>query len=131
MLIHDQLESFLIGGRRVDPAEQWEIRRNCWDEHNEIVAALKSGKPKACRAAMVAHTRTTSQYRARLMPPSDSGGNGNGKAGGSTEVAGAHHEMHDGILIEISTAFSLMRWFPSFSLGGQSCCIVAGLHVSP
>jgi len=49
MLIHDQLESFLIGGRRVDPAEQWDIRRNCWDEHNEIVAALKSAWFKNAR----------------------------------------------------------------------------------
>jgi DNA-binding GntR family transcriptional regulator len=81
MLIHDQLESFLIGGRRVDPEEQWEIRRNCWDEHNAIVAALKSGKPMACRAAMIAHIQTTSQYKARLMPASDSGCNGNGQAG--------------------------------------------------
>jgi DNA-binding GntR family transcriptional regulator len=81
MLIHDQLESFLIGGRRVDPEEQWEIRRNCWDEHNAIVAALRSGKPKACRAAMVAHIRTTSQYKANLMPPSEVGRDGNGQAG--------------------------------------------------
>jgi DNA-binding GntR family transcriptional regulator len=80
MLIHDQLESFLIGGR-LDPEEQWEIRRNCWNEHVEIVAALKSGKPKACRAAMVAHIRTTSQYKARLMPPSESGRDRNGQAG--------------------------------------------------
>jgi DNA-binding GntR family transcriptional regulator len=80
MLIHDQLESYLIGGHRVDPEEQWEIRRNCWQEHNEIVAALRSGKPKACRAAMVAHIRATSQYKARLMPPPDSDRNANGRA---------------------------------------------------
>ncbi len=81
MLIHDQLESFLINDCHVDPKEQWEIRRNCWAEHNEIVAALKSGKPKTCRAAMVAHIRTTSEYKARLMPPSEPGRNGNGQAG--------------------------------------------------
>jgi DNA-binding GntR family transcriptional regulator len=81
MLIHDQLESVLIGGLRVDPSEQFEIRKSCWEEHNAIVAALKSEKPKAARAAMVAHIRTTSQYKARLMPPSGSGRDGNGQAG--------------------------------------------------
>lgn len=81
MLIHDQLELILIGGRRVDPEEQWEIRRNCWHEHVAIIDALKSGKPEACRAAMVAHIRTTSQYKARLMPPSDAGRDGDGEAG--------------------------------------------------
>jgi DNA-binding GntR family transcriptional regulator len=80
MLIHDQLESVLIGGCRVDPEEQWEIRRNCWDEHVKIIAALRSGKPKACRAAMVSHIRTTSQYKAQLMPQSGHGANRNGDA---------------------------------------------------
>ena len=73
MMIHDQLESVLIGGRRVDPEEQWEIRRNGWDEHVRIIDALRSRKPKACRAAMVSHIRTTSEYKARLMPVSDPG----------------------------------------------------------
>jgi DNA-binding GntR family transcriptional regulator len=80
MMIHDQLESVLIGGRRVDPEEQWEIRRNGWDEHVRIIDALRSRKPKACRAAMVSHIRATSEYKARLMPVSDPVGNGNGKA---------------------------------------------------
>ena len=83
MLIHDQLENVLINGRRVDPDEQWEIRRNCWREHVEIIVALKSAKPEACRAAMISHIRTTSQYKARLMPPSDRDGNGNGDGDGT------------------------------------------------
>jgi len=69
MLIHDQLEFVLIGGCRVDPGERLEIRRNCWVEHVRIVAALRSGKPKACRAAMVDHIQTTSRYKSLLMPP--------------------------------------------------------------
>jgi DNA-binding GntR family transcriptional regulator len=81
MMIHDQLETVLISGCRVDPDEQWEIRRNCWDEHIEIVGALRSGKRGACRAAMVAHIRTTSKYKARLMPESDSVPNRNGGTG--------------------------------------------------
>jgi DNA-binding GntR family transcriptional regulator len=81
LLIHDQLETVLIGGHRVDPEEQWELRSMGWREHIKIVAALKSKKPERCRAAMVAHIRSTSRYKAQLMPPSDSGLNGNGKAG--------------------------------------------------
>jgi DNA-binding GntR family transcriptional regulator len=81
MMIHDQLESFLIGGRRVDPEEQWEIRRNCWYEHVKIIGALRLGKPKACRTAMISHIRTTSQYKAQLMPASDPGRIENGKSG--------------------------------------------------
>jgi DNA-binding GntR family transcriptional regulator len=89
MLIHDQLESVLIGNRRVDPEEQWEIRKQCWNEHLRIMAALKSGDPEGCREAMVSHIRTTSQYKARLMPPSNSGapmGEGTGRNPGRTAM---------------------------------------------
>jgi DNA-binding GntR family transcriptional regulator len=81
LLIHDQLETVLIGGHRVDPDEQWELRSMGWREHIKIVSALKSKKPDRCRAAMVAHIRSTSRYKAQLMPPSDSGPDGNGEAG--------------------------------------------------
>jgi DNA-binding GntR family transcriptional regulator len=81
LLIHDQLETVLIGGHRVDREEQWVLRSMGWREHIKIVAALKSKKPDRCRADMVAHIRSASRYKAQLMPASDSGLNGNGKAG--------------------------------------------------
>ena len=48
LLIHDQLETVLIGGHRVDPEEQRELRSMGWHEHVKIVAALKSKKPDRC-----------------------------------------------------------------------------------
>jgi DNA-binding GntR family transcriptional regulator len=83
MLIHDQLEAFLIGGHRVDPEEQWELRRLGWREHVKIVAALKSELPDRCRAAMVAHIRSAQKYKTRLMPPSDHRNDGDGTAKGA------------------------------------------------
>jgi DNA-binding GntR family transcriptional regulator len=81
MMIHDQLETVLIGGRRIDPEERWEVRGISWREHVGIIAALKSGKPDDCRAAMVAHIRAASQYKACLFSDSDPGGNRDGQAG--------------------------------------------------
>jgi DNA-binding GntR family transcriptional regulator len=81
LLIHDQLETVLIGGHRVDPEEQWELRSIGWREHVKIVAALKSKKPDRCRESMVAHIRSASQYKARLLPPADSRPDGNGEDG--------------------------------------------------
>jgi DNA-binding GntR family transcriptional regulator len=81
LLIHDQLETVLIGGHRVDPEEQRELRSMGWREHVKIVAAPKSKKPERCRAAMVAHIRSASRYKAQLMPSSDSDPNRNGEAG--------------------------------------------------
>ena len=81
LLIHDQLETVLIGGHRVDPEEQFELRSMGWREHIKIITALKSKKPDRCRAAMVAHIRSTSRYKAKLMPLSDSGPDWNGEAG--------------------------------------------------
>jgi DNA-binding GntR family transcriptional regulator len=83
MLIHDQLEAFLIGGHRVDPEEQWELRRLGWREHVKIVAALKSKWPDRCRAAMVAHIQSACKYKTRLMPPSDHRNDGDGTAKGA------------------------------------------------
>jgi DNA-binding GntR family transcriptional regulator len=107
MMIHDQLELVLIRGHRVDPEEQWEIRRNCWEEHAKIITALRSGKPKACRAAMVAHIRTTSRYKARLMPPSDARRNGNDEAVATSP--GRAPDARDGTAIERSDRFDLSR----------------------
>jgi DNA-binding GntR family transcriptional regulator len=81
LLIHDQIETVLIGGHRVDPDEQWELRSMGWHEHIQIVAALKSKKPDRCRAAMVAHIRSASRYKAQLMPPSACGPTVDGKTG--------------------------------------------------
>ena len=81
LLIHDQLETVLIGGHRVDPDEQRELRSMGWREHLRIVAALKSKMPERCRAAMVAHIRSASRYKAQLMPSADADPNRNGEAG--------------------------------------------------
>jgi DNA-binding GntR family transcriptional regulator len=80
LVIHDQLETVLIGGRRVDPEERWEIRRIGWREHVEIIATLKSGRPDDCRAAMMAHVRSASRYKAKLFTDPDTGQDENGKA---------------------------------------------------
>jgi DNA-binding GntR family transcriptional regulator len=85
MLIHDQFETVLISGRRIDPDERWELREIGWREHVEIIAALKSGKPDDCRAAMVAHIRSASQYKARLFTDPDPGQEEKGKDGPSSE----------------------------------------------
>jgi DNA-binding GntR family transcriptional regulator len=69
MLIHIELESALIPGHRLDPAEPVEIRRACWHQHTEIVAAQKSGDPGACRRSMIEHIRSIGRYKAALMPP--------------------------------------------------------------
>jgi DNA-binding GntR family transcriptional regulator len=81
MLIHVQFETVLIGGRRIDPGERWEVRGIGWREHLDIIAALKSGKPEDCHAAMVAHIRSASQYKARLFTAPELDQSGNGTAG--------------------------------------------------
>ena len=96
LLIHDQLEAFLIGGHRVDPEEQWDLRRMGWHEHVNIVAALRSGKPNRCRAAMVAHIQSASQYKARLMPSSDSSPNENGEAGRTDSAPSRSRDVRRG-----------------------------------
>jgi DNA-binding GntR family transcriptional regulator len=87
MLIHAQIEAVEIGGRRVDPQGRWELRRNGWIEHAEIISALRSGKPQASREAMVTHIRRTCQYKARLMMPSDQERDRNG-TDGTPELVG-------------------------------------------
>ena len=86
MLIHDQFETVLIGGRRIDPGKRWELREIGRREHVRIIAGLKSGKPEDCRAAMVAHIRSASQYHARLFTTPATGQDGNGAAATDTQV---------------------------------------------
>jgi DNA-binding GntR family transcriptional regulator len=83
MLIHDQFETVLIDGQRIDRYEKRELREIGWREHVEIIAALKAGKPEDCRAAMVAHIRSASQYKARLFAAPEPGRDGDGKSGPS------------------------------------------------
>ncbi|WZP00889.1 GntR family transcriptional regulator [Isosphaeraceae bacterium EP7] len=69
MLIHIELESALIPGRRIDPAEPAEIRRVCWHQHVAIIGAQRSGDPASCRRTMIEHIRSICRYKADLMPP--------------------------------------------------------------
>jgi DNA-binding GntR family transcriptional regulator len=85
-LIHDQLERVLVDGPRSGPGERREFRTSDWREHVGILAALKSGKPDDCRAAMVAHIRSASQYNARLFTTPDRGQDGHGAAATGTQV---------------------------------------------
>jgi DNA-binding GntR family transcriptional regulator len=88
ILIHAQIEAVVIGDCRVDPEERWELRRNGWLEHAAIISALRSGKPKASREAMVTHIRRTCRYKARLMLPSEPDRDSDGE-GGTQEMAGS------------------------------------------
>lgn len=71
VLIHDQLESFLIRTRQILTDEKFEIRTMCWHQHVNLVAALRAGDPAECRRVMVEHLRATYDFKIRLVPPSD------------------------------------------------------------
>src|SRR4051794_35387787 len=45
MLIHDQLESVLIGRNQIPRDEKVEIRVMCWHQHEEIIASLRAKDP--------------------------------------------------------------------------------------
>jgi DNA-binding GntR family transcriptional regulator len=85
-MIHDQIETVPMGGPHIGPGERREFRTIDWREHVGILAALKSAKPDDCRAAMVAHIRSASQYHARLLTTPDRGQDGNGAAATDTQV---------------------------------------------
>jgi DNA-binding GntR family transcriptional regulator len=68
LLIHEQLESVLIGAGRLDAAERFEIRRINNDQHMEIINALRSGTPEACRRSMIDHIRSSCQRKVGIMP---------------------------------------------------------------
>jgi DNA-binding GntR family transcriptional regulator len=102
LLMHDQLETVLIGGHRVDPEEQLELRGMGWREHIKIVAALKSKDPARCRAAMVSHIRSASRYKARLMPSAIAAKNGKGETGPARTSLGRDRPARDGSVAETS-----------------------------
>jgi DNA-binding GntR family transcriptional regulator len=85
-MIHDHLETVLTGSPRIGPGEGREFRTIDQREHLGILAALKSGKLDDCRAAMVAHIRSASQYHARLFTTPATGQDGNGAAATGTQV---------------------------------------------
>jgi DNA-binding GntR family transcriptional regulator len=67
MLVHDQLESSLIGSRKLSTAGRVEARGLFWRQHVAIVDALRAGDPAAARRAMVEHLRASCEYRTRLV----------------------------------------------------------------
>ena len=107
MLIHDQLETVLIGGRRVDPEEQWEIRRNCWREHVKIIAALKSGKPESMSRG---HGRPYPDDEPVQGPPdAPIRRRAEWERRGRSEVVGSRSWDARRAVIEVSHAFDLSR----------------------
>jgi DNA-binding GntR family transcriptional regulator len=68
LLIQEQLESVLIETGRDEVAKRYENRRINFDQHQEIISALRSGSPTACRRLMVAHIRTNCALKVGLMP---------------------------------------------------------------
>ncbi|MHC5537573.1 GntR family transcriptional regulator [Singulisphaera rosea] len=72
MLIHDQIERVLIATGLIPMTERSDIRIMCWNQHLNIIEALRSRHPEACRRAMVDHLRETCRYKISLMVPSGS-----------------------------------------------------------
>jgi DNA-binding GntR family transcriptional regulator len=69
LLIHEQLESVLIETGRVDASERYEIRRLSFEQHLEIIAALRTGTPAQSRRAMVRHIRSNCELKVGMMSP--------------------------------------------------------------
>jgi DNA-binding GntR family transcriptional regulator len=74
MLVHDGLESALMGAHRISPAERDEARGMFWRQHVAIMDELRAGSRSGSRRAMVRHLRATSAYRARLLVPASQAG---------------------------------------------------------
>jgi DNA-binding GntR family transcriptional regulator len=91
ILIHDQLETALIDMRQLPAREKFEIRAMCWNQHGQIVEALRGGDPAECRRVMVEHVRASCEYKTRLFPslaPSESLARGAGPLAGAAAQAG-------------------------------------------
>jgi DNA-binding GntR family transcriptional regulator len=67
MLVHDQLESVLMGAHRILPAERDEARGMFWRQHVAVVDELRAGSRSGARRAMIKHVRATCAYRTRLL----------------------------------------------------------------
>ena len=69
MLVHDQLESVLMGAHQMSPAERDETRGMFWRQHVVILDELRTGSRSGARRAMIEHVRATCAYRTRLVAP--------------------------------------------------------------
>ena len=69
MLVHDRLESVLMGAHRMSAAERDETRGLFWRQHIVILDELRSGSRSGARRAMIKHVRATCAYRTRLIDP--------------------------------------------------------------
>jgi len=91
LLIHDQLETALIDKRQLPARERFEIRIMCWNQHVQIVEALREGDPAECRRVMVEHVRAACEYKTGLFPSLaqvESRGLGAGPLAGAAAQAG-------------------------------------------
>jgi DNA-binding GntR family transcriptional regulator len=68
LLIQEQLESVLIESGRDNATKRYGNRRINVEQHLEIIEALRSATPTACRRIMVAHIRTNCALKVDLMP---------------------------------------------------------------
>ena len=73
MLVHDGLESALMGERRISPGERDEARGMFWRQHVAILDELRSGSRSGSRRAMAEHLRACCAYRTRLIAPPQAG----------------------------------------------------------
>ena len=69
MLVHDQLESVLMGTHRMSATERDETRGLFWRQHIVILDELRSGSRSGASRAMIKHVRATCAYRTRLIAP--------------------------------------------------------------
>jgi DNA-binding GntR family transcriptional regulator len=97
MLVHDHLESALMGEHRMSPSERDETRGMFWRQHILILDELRSGSRSKARRAMIKHVRSTCAYRTRLIaPPTKAqppGSVGPGTRNGHEEVRAAVRDV--------------------------------------
>jgi DNA-binding GntR family transcriptional regulator len=80
MLIHAQLELVLLGNHRIGAVDRKRIRRECWHQHMDVVAALKAGDPDASRQAMIGHVQASCAFKLRLVEEREEAGVGGSPA---------------------------------------------------
>ena len=85
-LVHEQFVTTDAGGARIRRGERPEFRTIDWREHVGILAALKTGNPDDCRAAMVAHIWSAFQHNTRLFTTAEPDPSGNGAAAAGTPI---------------------------------------------
>jgi DNA-binding GntR family transcriptional regulator len=68
LMIYEQLELVLIRSGRLIPDDRLRIRKTRFNQHMEIIALLRDGRPSACRRARLDSIRFNCGSKVGLMP---------------------------------------------------------------